>query len=495
MKIQRKQLTSDQYRRANKLTAVSFSVVYAILLILNFTSDYVSVFRNKLIFAGIYIIWYLATALITQKNADNKKAMIALAFGFEMSYCLLVMTTYSVSMLLIFPVLLTIVVYYNEAVFLWGAISSLVIMLTKSTIIRFNGTGTDIDFKIINLALMGMIICIVGGFRAISLLIKFSEEETDAVAELLDSQKEIAKEINDVAESVAEEFVGVLSDLENINDTVGTTSIAMNNIADGSEETATSATRQATMTNEIQDRLENTNRTAASAKETAEELKNAITGGKQRSDELERQSRIVDEYTNKISVTISDLVDNVEKVSEITDTILNISAQTNLLALNASIEAARAGEAGAGFAVVADQIRKLAEETKSSTELITGIMDELSDVTSKAKEAADGSVESIALQREQIKAVNESFQIIDNGIIEMADGVNSMNNEVVAVLEANSNIVSSVDTLVAISEEMSSNAMQGANDMTTLADSMGKFTDVINQTSNKLNMLKEKAAQ
>jgi len=494
MKLKRKNLSPEQFRRANQLTAASITLVYIIFLVLNFTSKNITVMRNKFIFAGIYLTWYVVSAIIVQKNVEKRIAMLMLAIGFEMSYTLLVMTTASVSMLLIFPVLITITVYFNEYIFLWGALGSFVIMLIKSTIIRFDGTGTAFDFNVINIALLGVIICVFGGLKAIGLLIKFSEDETNEVESLLDNQREIAKQVDDVAGTVSDEFVDVLSELESINETVANTADAMNNIADGSEETAQSATQQSAMTNEIQIRLEETSKVAIMAKETSDELRTTIEAGRNYSAELEQQSRIVDDYTNMISETITELVNNVSKVSEITDTILNISSQTNLLALNASIEAARAGEAGAGFAVVADQIRKLAEETKNSTEMITGIMNELADVTGKAEKAVAGSVQSINLQREKIKLVNDSFQTVDNGVNDLSNGVDSMNDEVMAVLDANNKIVESISSLAAISEEMSSSAIQSASDMSILEESMQKFTGIIKQTGSKLDELKEKTA-
>lgn len=494
MKVARKKLTPDQYRRANRLTSVSISLVYAILLVLNFTASLDESLKMKLVYAGLYLMWYVITGIVVKNNKSNKWAMIAMAGAFEMSYILLVLTTATPSMLLIFPVLLTITVYHNVSLFLWGTFSSLAIMLIKSTIIRLNHTGTVFDFKVVNVALLGIIICVFCGAKAIKLLIEFSNEETEAVAVLLENQKEVAREVEIVAESVAEDFVEVLKDLEHINQTVGTTTEAMNSIADGSEETAMSAEKQAEMTGEIQKRLDNTNQTAAIAKQTSDELKVAVENGMVQSAELEKQSMVVDEYTNNISDTISNLISNVARVAEITDTILNISKQTNLLALNASIEAARAGEAGAGFAVVAEQIRNLAEETKSSTEMITGIMHELSDVSKKAELAVEGSVESINLQREQIRVVTESLQIVETGIVALSGGVHSMNDEVLEVLKANNNIVSSIDTLANVSKDMSSHAVQSAGDMTSLSDNMIKFTDVIKQTSDKLVMLKEKAA-
>jgi len=167
MKLKRKDLSPQQFRRANKLTAVSITLVYIIFLVLNFTSTDIAKMSNKFIFAGIYVFWYLLTAIFTQKNVEKRSAMLFMATAFEMSYTLLVMTTSSVSMLLIFPVLITITVYFNEYIFLWGALGSFVIMLIKSTIIRFNETGTDYDFRVINIALMGVIICVFGGLKAI----------------------------------------------------------------------------------------------------------------------------------------------------------------------------------------------------------------------------------------------------------------------------------------------------------------------------------------
>ena len=208
---------------------------------------------------------------------------------------------------------------------------------------------------------------------------------------------------------------------------------------------------------------------------------------------MAQQSILVDENTAQISATVNNLVENVSKVSTITQSILNISSQTNLLALNASIEAARAGEAGRGFSVVAEQIRTLAEETRQSTEMITEIIDELTSVTNDTQQGLAQSVESINMQREMVKAVNESFNVVEEGITNLADGVNVMYNEVSAVMNANSAIVDGISTLSGISEEISANIASSKADVDKLSVGMDKFSNIVQGTFDHLQTLKEVA--
>ena len=437
---------------------------------------------------GVYIGAILLSAIILKFLGNKKAGMIVMALVYIVAYAVLVFGNGAGTLVMAFPAMIGFMIFLNEPLILVGDVVALIISIIKTMMLNAAG-DTSVNFA--SVVILGCIVTLIVSNRAVRLLIAFSQENQEEIKKAAEHREVVAKTVAGIVEKLDEEFHEVLVEMESINESMNTARVSMDEIAGNSESTASAVNHQADMTGQIQQRLENTNETANAAKTVTDTLKAVIVDGKQQADDLMQQSVLVDRNTVKISETVELLVQNVEKVSGIAAAILNISSQTNLLALNASIEAARAGEAGKGFAVVADQIRNLAEETKVSTEQITAIINELTAVTDETQTALKESVDSILVQRQKVDEVNSSFGEVEAGMKKLESGVDSMSHEVEEVMDANKQIVESIATLSAASQQVMAGTQMSKETIDGTFNSLRGFSETVEGVFEELQVLKE----
>lgn len=490
--MKRQVLTKQQYKRANKVMFFILAICYvffAIIEISNVMKHGQSVMAY--VRCGIYAVALIMTGIIVKILGTKKVGTIIMALIYAVVYPVLVFGNGAGTLAMAFPAIVGFLVYLNEPLVLTGCVVAFIVSAIKYITLAQAGDAEARGFaSVVVLASFMTIWC---SRQAVRLLITFSQENQAEIKAAAEHRENVAKTVAGIVEKLDEDFNEVLVELDTINEAMNTTHDSMEEIARNSENTAQAINVQASMTGQIQERLENTNITASNAKEITIQLKDVIFEGKNQADDLKEQSVLVDENTIKISETVGMLVENVERVSGIVASILRISSQTNLLALNASIEAARAGEAGKGFAVVAEQIRDLAEETKVSTEQITAIINELNMVTGETQSALEKSVESISIQRQKVDEVNTSFTNVEAGMLELENGMEIMSFELANVMEANREIVSSISTLSAASEEVLAETQLSKDTINGTFDSMKVFSETVDGTFEQLQILKETA--
>ena len=191
--------------------------------------------------------------------------------------------------------------------------------------------------------------------------------------------------------------------------------------------------------------------------------------------------------TTEVNDIVQDMNESTKQINAISETIANITEQTNLLSLNASIESARAGEAGRGFAVVAEEIRKLAEQSKTSTEEIKVIIASIQEKSDTAVKAIKSTETVVNEQELAVGQTQEIFSEILKSIEIMITKVDEVKISIVDINEKKQSTVSEIENISSISEQTASASEEVTASTEEITATMEEFT----KHSSELQILAE----
>ncbi len=259
----------------------------------------------------------------------------------------------------------------------------------------------------------------------------------EIVNEVKNSTNEVASGNSQLAATIEELSATFNSQTEQVNSIV----VDMNNITNQSQDA----------TNELNSALQIINTTTEST-----------TNGQNSLTEVKNTMLDINTKTTHLSDTINNLLESSTQIGEILVVINDIADQTNLLALNAAIEAARAGEAGRGFAVVADEVRKLAERTTKATSEIENIISTLQQESERASKEMSSASISVTNGVEVIETTTSSFSEVVGGVNNVAnstyqlmEGFNVQHQTVQSVTDKTQAIASGIEESNAAVNEIS----------------------------------------
>lgn len=336
---------------------------------------------------------------------------------------------------------------------------------------RAEGTSSTVTITVITVA--AIVISIVLFLIFLRLIIRSIQALRSQLDNIAQGEGDLTQRIpitvDDDLGQLARSFNQVL---ENLQGMIGSIQTLSRDLGQGATELASAArdnnegvTRQtdsismvATAINEMQSAIEEV---AGNASRAAEITREADLKGQNSAEIIRNSSRQVHRLAAQISKAVGvirKLSDDSDNITSVLDVIRGIAEQTNLLALNAAIEAARAGEQGRGFAVVADEVRTLAQRTQQSTEdiqtmitaLQTGVSDVVSVMETGSKEAAE--TEKLATEAEQeLQAILEAI----SNITDVNTSVASATEEQTQVVDEINRSITDINDLAAASAERS----------------------------------------
>ncbi|PWB39246.1 MAG: chemotaxis protein [Rhodocyclales bacterium] len=240
-------------------------------------------------------------------------------------------------------------------------------------------------------------------------------------------------------------------------------SSASEQLAIGTAQQSEAASSMAAAVEEMTVSINHVSDSANEARQVTDETGEQSNNGKRVIQDTVAEMKEISRTVAEASETIHAVGENSQKISSIVQVIKDVADQTNLLALNAAIEAARAGEQGRGFAVVADEVRKLAERTAQAT---TEIGDMINAVQSSAQAAVGTMQQAVARVEGGVEMANRAGESM-SGISDGAERVVSAVNEISSALKeqsvASNEIASNVERIAQMSEENSAATREAAD--------------------------------
>ncbi|PYB78686.1 methyl-accepting chemotaxis protein [Pseudomonas soli] len=300
-------------------------------------------------------------------------------------------------------------------------------------------------------------------------------DRRDELGQLQASMQRMTQSLRELIGGIGDGVTQIASAAEELSAVTEQTSAGVNNQKVETDQVATAMNEMAATVQEVARNAEQASEAALMADQQARE------GDKVVGEAISQIERLASEVVNS-SEAMNQLKAESDKIGSVLDVIKSVAQQTNLLALNAAIEAARAGEAGRGFAVVADEVRSLAQRTQQSTEEIEELIASLQNGTERVAGVMDSSRALTDSSVELTRRAGDSLGTITRTV----SSIQSMNQQIATAAEQQSAVAEEINRSVmnvrdisdqtsAASEETASSSVELARLGTHLQGLVGRF--------------------
>ena len=243
-------------------------------------------------------------------------------------------------------------------------------------------------------------------------------------------------------------------------------------------------------TNELSEKMKAISDMVEKAEQLSDKTEKMIRQGTEIVETLSARARETSEITSKVGESIELLKKESETINGFAQTINEISAQTNLLSLNASIEAARAGEAGRGFSVVAEEIRKLADDSGVAAGEIKNKVENIASQTMATVENANKAEGMVAHQQEAVAQVTTVFQEMNNQMQELFENLKEIGDCTASADVERNETLDAVENISAIIQQTASSSSLVRDLASELLNNVEKLSQTAEVLDDNMNGLK-----
>ena len=391
------------------------------------------------------------------KDTASKAIKHVIGIGYALMYTFALLTSTNILVFTyVFPMLIVITLYDDVKYIRTIGIGVVVVNILSIIVQAVSGTLTNTAVA----EIQGLVTVII----VVYLLIvsrtnhEFQLIKAARLEKINNKTNELLDEILVISDSVADISASLAKETDSLRESIDITIDSMEQVTNGTSESAEAAQTQLMQTTDISDHIGNVEKSSGVIGDNINIAADAVEAGQKNITRMTKLTKDVDAAGKDVAGALDTFKKTADEMNSITDLITNVASQTSLLALNASIEAARAGEAGRGFSVVASEISNLASQTTTATENITNL---IGSVVSQVGTMVDTIERLLDAGNEESKCAAdtaESFEQISDTIDVIKRHAADLSAIVERLSAANTEIVNSIQTTSAVTEEVTAHA-------------------------------------